>query len=312
MLPTPSPDAMDTPPDLLAWIDQQDVADRASLVQTWALAAGAADLTPPLTDGAWMHLVAALDAPASATRHAPGRHAVRASRRLLGVVGGGVALALVVLAVAFVPVTASASGGVARIGLPDGSTAALAPGSMVRYRRGLWGSARTVTLSGQALFDVQTEGRPFRVETAQAQVDVLGTAFDVRAWPGAAAETAVTVLRGAVRLSGGGASVRLSPGETSVVAGGSPSAPARADTAAVVAWQRGAFSVVNAPLGAVAAAVEGRFGGAVRLGAGVDPARRVTLYLPAPRTAADPLGDVAAYLDLRLQASTGRYDLLAR
>ncbi len=237
---------------------------------------------------------------------------MRASRRLWGVVGGGVALALVMMAVAFVPVTASASGGVARIGLPDGSTAALAPGSEISYRRGLWGSARTVTLSGQALFDVQAEGRPFRVETVQAQVDVLGTAFDVRAWPGAAAETAVTVLRGAVRLSGGGASVRLSPGETSVVAGGSPSAPARADTAAVVAWQRGAFSVVDAPLGAVAAAVEGRFGGAVRLGAGVDPAQRVTLFLPAPRTAADPLGDVAAYLNLRLQAGVGQYGLLTR
>lgn len=308
---------MDMPPDLRAWIDRQGAADRSSLEQTWALAAGAVDPAPALAGDAWAHLAAvldaaAIDAPTVASERASDRAAVRAPRQLWRVAAGGAVLALVVLAAAFVPVTASASGEVARVALPDGSMATLAPGSVVRYRRGLWGRARAVELSGQALFDVQTDGRPFRVETAQAQVDVLGTAFDVRAWPGAAAETAVTVLCGAVRLSGGGASVRLGPGETSVVAGGSPSAPARADTAAVVAWQRGAFSVVDAPLGAVAAAVEGRFGGVVRLGAGVDPAQRVTLFLPAPRTAADPLGDVAAYLDLRLQAGIGQYDLLAR
>ncbi len=303
---------MNTPPDLRAWIDRQDAADRSSLEQTWALAAGAVDPAPTLAADAWAQLAAALDTPPSAAERAPDRGAVRAPRRLWRIAAGGAVLALVVLAAAFVPVTVSASGGVVRVALPDGSMAALAPGSVIRYRRGLWGSTRAVELSGQALFDVLADGRPFRVETAQAHVDVLGTAFDVRAWPGAAAETAVTVLRGAVRLSGGGASVRLGPGETSVVAGGSPSAPVPSDTAAVVAWQRGAFSVVDAPLGAVAAAVEGRVGGAVRLGTGGGPGQRVTLFLPAPRTAADPLGDVAAYLDLRLQAGSGRYDLLAR
>ena len=91
-----------------------------------------------------------------------------------------------------------------------------------------------------------------------------------------------------------------------------PTSPAPADVEAAAAWRAGGFSVVDAPLRVVAAAVEGRFGRPVALAPGVDGARRLTLYLPTAETADAVLGDVAAYLDLRLQATPDGFTLRPR
>ena len=80
----------------------------------------------------------------------------------------------------------------------------------------------------------------------------------------------------------------------------------------MAAWRDGAFSVVDAPLGSVAAALEARFGRPVRLGPGVDARRRLTLFLPSADSADVVLRDLAAYLDLRVQAGPDRYDVLPR
>ena len=202
----------------------------------------------------------------------------------------------------------------APLALADGSTVTLAPGSEIAYRRGLRGRTRVVELVGQARFAVEPDGRTFRVETATASVEVLGTTFDVRAWPSVRApETAVVLVEGSVRLSGSAGTVLLRPGETSRVGtDGVPTPPAPADVEAATAWRDGGFSVADAPLDAVAAAVEARFGRAVRLAPGVDGRQRLTLYLPTAATADAVLGDVAAYLGLRLQAGPDRYQLLPR
>ena len=204
--------------------------------------------------------------------------------------------------------------GVTEVALPDGSEVALAPGSEIAYRRGLWGDARAVRLDGQASFEVLADGRPFRVETFNATVEVLGTTFDVRAWGRAAApETAVTLVEGSVRLADArGRAVVLAPGQSSRVGRGAPTAPAAIDTDAVTAWRTGRFTIVDAPLGAVVEAVQAQFGVAVRLGARVDPGRRLTVLLSRADSAQDVLEDVAAYLDLRLQSGAEGYDLLAR
>ena len=341
---TPAP-----PDDVRRWIDRQAEPERAALARAWDLSGLAAPEAPVAdADAAWAALERRLDAESAPPPHredpmqvglrawqelgsAGGAETVHASAapvrsfllaRRPALVGVALAAAAVVLAAVLWPRTTviEAGGAVLAVALPDGSAVTLAPGSEIAHRRGLSGDERRVTLEGEGYFDVATDGRPFVVETFNAEVEVLGTEFDVLAWSGAAsAETAVALVEGSVRLRPARASdtvraggVVLEPGEVARVAGGAVTPPVAADVAAVVAWRGGGFSVVDAPLGVVAAALEGRFGRPIGLAPGVDAGRRLTLLLPAADSADVVLRDLAAYLDLRVQAGPDRYDLLPR
>ena len=96
--------------------------------------------------------------------------------------------------------------------LPDGSSVWLNENSRLSYAKSL--DVRTVTLEGEAFFDVQHDAeRPFTIDTAPGLVEVLGTSFNVvnRA---SDAELHVTVATGRVRLSLAGTadSETLTPG----------------------------------------------------------------------------------------------------
>ena len=328
------------PDDVRRWIDQQAPDERDALARTWDLT-GLADDTPETarTDDAWRQLDALLDAslptddarderaiqtglrawqervPDADTLHASPT-AVPASLLAQPVIWSGLLAAAVVAMAAVLwlrPVTEAADTSLLAVSLPDGSEAILAPGSEIVYARGLRGDARRVELAGQATFDVVRDGRPFTVETFNASVEVLGTVFDVQAWQASQApETAVALVEGSVRLRSDAGAVTLRPGEASRVVSGAPTAPVPVDARAVIAWHDGAFSVVDAPLGAVAEALQARFGRRVRLAPGVDASRRLTLLLPSADSADVVLRDVAAYLDLRVQVVADRYDVLPR
>jgi ferric-dicitrate binding protein FerR (iron transport regulator) len=64
--------------------------------------------------------------------------------------------------------------------LPDGSTITLNAGSQIKYKKDFNSDHRTLTLFGEAYFDVQKGRTPFIVNTNHGQVTVLGTAFNVR------------------------------------------------------------------------------------------------------------------------------------
>jgi len=85
------------------------------------------------------------------------------------------------------------------IRLPDGSTALLNEGSELTY---VWGElVREVQLEGEAYFDIQHDPqRPFLVRTGHIVTKVLGTAFNVKAYP-TDKEVRVTVSRGKVSVS---------------------------------------------------------------------------------------------------------------
>jgi len=84
------------------------------------------------------------------------------------------------------------------IRLPDGSTALLNEGSELSYA---WGEkGREVQLKGEAFFDIKHDPlRPFSVRTGKIVTRVLGTAFNVKAYP-AEKEVRVTVSRGKVAV----------------------------------------------------------------------------------------------------------------
>jgi len=86
------------------------------------------------------------------------------------------------------------------IHLPDGSTVILNAGSELRYDSTFGLSSRDVTLIGEAFFDIQhDEARPFRVWSGDVYTYVLGTAFNVKAYPDQP-EIVVTVARGKVKV----------------------------------------------------------------------------------------------------------------
>lgn len=66
--------------------------------------------------------------------------------------------------------------------LPDGSKVWLNEDSRVVYQRSF--KKRTVQLEGEAFFDIaRDEERPFTVEAGSARTTVLGTSFNLRAYP---------------------------------------------------------------------------------------------------------------------------------
>ena len=68
--------------------------------------------------------------------------------------------------------------------LPDGTNLWLNAGSEVKYSIPFTRENREVELSGEAFLDVvENEQSPFVVKAGKAEVEVLGTQFNVNAWP---------------------------------------------------------------------------------------------------------------------------------
>lgn len=99
--------------------------------------------------------------------------------------------------------------------LPDGSQVELNAYTHVNYHPYWWFISRKVELEGEAFFDVE-KGKKFRVVSAHATTEVLGTTFNVFA---RGADYMVTCHTGRVRVSDAKSnkSVVLSPEERSVL-----------------------------------------------------------------------------------------------
>lgn len=88
------------------------------------------------------------------------------------------------------------------IRLSDGSTIIVYAGSKLDYPSSFNGlEAREVYLKGQAYFDIKhNPDKPFIVHTGDLYTTVLGTAFNIKAFPGDV-DIIVTVSRGKVKVS---------------------------------------------------------------------------------------------------------------
>lgn len=84
--------------------------------------------------------------------------------------------------------------------LPDGTKVWVNADTKLTYDKEFGNNTREVTLTGEAYFDVTKDpSRPFIVHTPTLDVKVLGTAFNVRAYPNET-NTQTTLLRGAVEV----------------------------------------------------------------------------------------------------------------
>lgn len=84
--------------------------------------------------------------------------------------------------------------------LPDGSEVRLNSGSVLLYPKSFGGKSRSVYLTGEANFKVKrNKKKPFVMKSSDFQVTVLGTEFNVSAYPEDSTISA-TVLSGSVKV----------------------------------------------------------------------------------------------------------------
>jgi ferric-dicitrate binding protein FerR (iron transport regulator) len=98
------------------------------------------------------------------------------------------------------------------IELPDGSYVCLNSGSELSFPNS-FGKERTVTLVGEAFFEVEKNEKPFIVSTNYGEVEVKGTSFNVKAFNDDSFQA--TLVNGIVnvREANSGKEVTLSPGQ---------------------------------------------------------------------------------------------------
>lgn len=151
-------------------------------------------------------------------------------------------------------------GGEYQLALPDGTRVWLNAMSSLRYPVRFTGDERQVELTGEAYFEVSgftTGGRrlPFIVKTVDQAVEVLGTHFNIKAYPGENA-TKTTLLEGKVRVSipqkaGSNTTVAnvLSPNQQATVKHGSHLiSVVPVDPANAIAWKNGNFAFHNSDM----------------------------------------------------------------
>ncbi len=89
------------------------------------------------------------------------------------------------------------------IKLPDGTSVTLNAGSALSYPKQFDDTLREITLTGEAFFDVvRNEKAPFIIHTGEVTTRVLGTSFNIRAYP-ENKEVQVAVVTGKVKVKTG-------------------------------------------------------------------------------------------------------------
>ena len=148
------------------------------------------------------------------------------------------------------------AGGRTTFVLEDGTRVTLDAGSQLKYPENFESNLRNVFLRGEAFFQVtHDQSSPFIVTAEYGQVEVLGTAFNVRTW-GSGGAVEVSVQEGHVRFGHVGQdesnSVSLKKNQASrLVKGETPSVPMEIDIEKQLAWLRDEAFFENAALSEV-------------------------------------------------------------
>lgn len=154
-------------------------------------------------------------------------------------------------------------GGKYQVRLPDGSKVWLNSASTLSYPTTFTGTERKVLLKGEAYFEVApNKNVPFRVESDDQVVEVLGTHFNINSYDDEDF-TKTTLIEGSVKVilnSRTEISSRtrfLKPGEQSLTnASQAGIRIENADTEKAIAWKNGYFKFKNTPIKEIMREVE--------------------------------------------------------
>lgn len=186
--------------------DPAHVAELAELRRIWDAAEQAAPMPEPDVDAAWRRVHDRIEGSGGGGRVIPFN--VKRWLAAAAVVAGVVFATRLLFAPATVEL--AATGAHVRSTLADSSRVVLTPGSRLTARIG---DDRRITLRGEAYFEVARDtAHPFTVATAEVDVTVLGTAFEVTAYD-TSTTVQVRVREGRVQVVAAGDTVVLHAGE---------------------------------------------------------------------------------------------------
>ncbi len=143
-------------------------------------------------------------------------------------------------------------GGEYKVILSDGTQVWLNAGSELIYPTRFSGKSRAVHLTGEAFFDVTKGETPFEVRTSHAVVKVLGTRFDVSAYPDDS-RTQVVLERGRVDVRTANENYSLVPNDRFVIDNETLGVRIDSvDASGYGAWTQGEFVFQNEPIASIA------------------------------------------------------------
>lgn len=187
-----------------------------------------------------------------------------------------------------------------RLILPDNSEIWLNAGSTVTYPESFADNKRVVRLEGEAYFSVKKEtARPFIVETPQLSVKVLGTKFNVKAYPDEDRVT-TTLTSGKVEVTAPSQPARiLQPNERLTYDKKTASVfVATIDTAETEGWIKGNLIFVNATAGEIFRTLERRYAITMRCTMPIPLSKRYTVKFlknESPEEILDVLKDIIGF-----------------
>lgn len=149
------------------------------------------------------------------------------------------------------------------IRLPDGSTVHLNAGSKLTYTEPFQDNKRKVSLTGEAFFEVaRDEQRPFVIHSGVVSTKVLGTSFNVRAYPDEQ-QIVVSVETGkvGVNLEETEQNVEINPTEQATyMEGQNALSVSTFDRQEVIGWKDGIIQFKDMPLSRVITKLERVYG----------------------------------------------------
>lgn len=140
-------------------------------------------------------------------------------------------------------------GGEYQVILSDGTKVWLNADSELRYPDRFTEKVRKVELSGEAYFEVSRDiQRPFLVSTKGMEIKVLGTSFNISAYPDENSHT--TLVKGKVAVSAGNQQLELYPGQQAALIHGEIKVR-QVNVNNYTGWKESRFIYEDKPLGEV-------------------------------------------------------------
>ncbi len=215
----------------------------------------------------------------------------------------------VFLSYALIPVNVQVpTGEVLTMTLPDASKVNLNAGSSLSYNRLFGLTHRNLKLNGEAFFEVQKDQKPFTIKTHDASITVLGTRFNVDAWPAQGTSTRVTVDEGRVALKHNEtkASAELTAGETARIMSEQIES-VKGGLESDLAWLEGHFAFTESSLSVLFSELSRSYGINIELRISDADSKLITAYYNRPDKPEFIIRDICQVRGLSYRKSQNGY-----
>ncbi len=145
-----------------------------------------------------------------------------------------------------------------KILLSDGTIVWVNAATKISFPLVFFGNSREVTLDGEAYFEVyKNKVKPFIVHTREMDVQILGTHFNIKAYPNEPAQA--SLVEGSILASHKSQKILLMPGNAAILKGNTFTKKEFEETA-VLGWMKGVYYFNNESLAVISHTVERWFG----------------------------------------------------